>query len=256
MSYDEEVNRRVSIIRQWEASEEYAQLCMELQHKRKHLIDVGTNFVRCHNVDAIQILQPAAKLEYAVGGDIHRGVYCPSPVYDLLNGKSYRGRILKRVTSASTISHRFGIDEEGRLLYADYFCEGEVCSTEYFVLQDEIRYGITVNRDGFIDAISEEVFCGNRLIQYSYARLLPDEDEYFCESIYVEKYNYDEQGLKSCEVEYFQPYVNALRKEYCEFEINDGYLSSYTCEAYPLSKVNDGYFPKIRYRISVKRKAL
>lgn len=255
MSYDEIVKRRVSIISQWEKSAEYAQLCMELQRKRKLLIDVGLEFIHCHNVDVIKNLHPATKLEYAVGGNIHRGVYCPSPVYDLLNGKSYRGRILKRVTAVSKISHRFGFDDDGNLLYADNFCDREVYSTEYFVTRDHIRYGITVNRDGFLNAISEEIFCGSQLVQYTFAQLLPDDNGYFCENIYVEKYNYDEQGLKSCEVEYFQPYVNALRKDHCEFERKDGFLYAYICESYPLNMIHDGSFSKMRYHISLKRKA-
>lgn len=228
MSIYYEGKKKLAMLMQWRESEEYQAICAHRRSECERLINIGEAFVQSlHDID-ITIKNSAVKIEYAAGGDIHRGFYCPSPVLDIVVGNINRGRILKRVTATSRASHRFGFSGDNKLLYAEELCGGEVPSTEYLIEQRDVRYGITINADQELAAISEEILQNQKVIQYSYMNVYPDHDGYFCANLHVERFFYDEQGLKSSEKEEFEPFVNVFQKYRYDFERKDGYLSTYT----------------------------
>ena len=106
---------RLSLLNQWRNSPEYNEICNRQKNECKRLIHIAQQIYA--NIDEIKasIERLVVRTEVAVGGDIHRGVYCPSPIMDIVTGNISRGHIIKRITSASKISHQFQFDVNGSL---------------------------------------------------------------------------------------------------------------------------------------------
>ena len=136
--YDER-KRRLSSMRLWRESKEYQSLCSKRRTECERLISIGKECLQSVRDHHAEILGSAVRFEYAAAGDIHRGFYCPSPVLDIVIGNVHRGRILKRVTARSKISHRFGFDAGNTLVYAETLDDGEVLSIEYLFIRDHCR---------------------------------------------------------------------------------------------------------------------
>lgn len=176
------------------------------------------------------------RTEYASGSTLHRGFYCPSPVYDLIVGNTHRGKILKRITKASKPSHEYGFDANGRLLYCKSFYMGCHACTEYLVYNESTVYGLNVDRDGRVSTITEETYAQGKLQQFLRCLCLPTKDGFCCQEIDCESYEYDSEGLYRCTRSHFSPPskdipdVPLYRCDRCLFERKDGFLTGYTSE--------------------------
>lgn len=244
-----EADKRMEAVKQWRLSDSYRRLNANGVAESERMIAIGTAFYSDLEKLKAEANNRTAKTQYASGGTIHRGIYCPSPVLDLTVGKTSRGRIIKRIVNPARVSHRFGLNAEDALLFCESFANGEQISTEYIIRQGEIQYGITVNRAGELAAVSEEVFAQNGIVKYTYINIYPDGDSYFCASVHIERIVYDDNGLISGEKDSCQPYINAFeRYRYC-FEREDGFLTSYTAEEY----LNDQWI-KLPLVYTVRRK--
>lgn len=174
--------------------------------------------------------------EYASGSTLYRGFYCPSPVYDLIVGNTHRGRILKRITKASTPSHEYGFDANGRLLYCKSFYMERHSYTEYLVYGENIVHGITVDRSGRVSTITEEIHAQGKLQQFLHCLCTPTKGGFSCREIDCESYEYDDEGLFRCTRCHFSspskdiPEVPIYRCDQCLFERKDGFLTGYTSE--------------------------
>ena len=253
-SYGEGKNR-LSRMLQWQDSDEYKAACINRHKDCERLLAIGKEYLRLLRLRSEEIRGNVVKVEYATGGDIHRGFYCPSPVLDIIIGNVHRGRILKRVMAQSKINHRFGFDARHRLIYTEALVDGIVSSTEYLFVQDNFRFGITIQSAYELVSISEEVFENQKLTRYSHLSVYPDQDGYFCSNLYVETYLYDVQGLKSSEKEEYQPYVNVLHKYHYDFERENGYLSTYTVVDCSIEGEDVWQIDSPVYVVRMKRKA-
>lgn len=253
MNIYEEGKRKLSRLLAWRESREYQSLCLKHQADCRRLVRIGQEHLE--SIRRSDISHPAERLEYAINGDMHRGFYCPSPVLDLIIGNIHRGRILKRVTARSKITHRYGLDAENNLVYAEALEDGEVLSTEYLFTRDNCRMGVTVLSNGDLAAISEEIFENQKLARYSYLSVYPDHDGYFCANLHVETYEYDELGLCSCKREDFQPYVNVLDIHRYDFTRKDGNLFAFTAKDFPLEETDPRQADSLVYLVKAKRKA-
>lgn len=57
------------------------------------------------------------KFEYSKGGEVmHRGYYCPSPIFEYIYGNVKRGRLLKRKPDFGKFSYEYGFNKDGRLI--------------------------------------------------------------------------------------------------------------------------------------------
>ena len=256
MNIYDEGKRRLSSILLWRESKEYQSLCSKRRTDCERLISIGKECLQIIWDSDAEILGSAVKVEYATGGDIHRGFYCPSPVWDIVIGNLHRGRILKRTTVRSKINHRFGFDARNNLVYAETLDDdSEVLSTEYLFVRDNCRIGITINSNRDLESISEEVFEDQKIVHYSYLNVYPDNSGYFCANLHVETYAYDEYGLSSCKKEEFQPYVNVLHIYQYEFTRKNGYLSTYTAKDFPIEGTEVCQVDSPVYLVKIKRKA-
>ena len=238
---------------QWRNSQEYRSICAERKADCDRLLRIGEDFLRTPHVEA-HIRSSVQKFTYASGGNIHRGPHCPSPVLDLLIGKLRRGRLLKRVTALSKVTHRFGLNASGSFVMCVEMSDNQVRGTEYLFELDTCRYGVAINEDRELLAVSEEIFQDGKIVQYKYLTVYPDEEGYFCADLHAEKYCYDEQGLCYSEKEYFEPYIDSFQRRCYYFKRENGYLAGYSASEF-VGKANEELRSPIDYYISKKRKA-
>jgi hypothetical protein len=215
------------MLQDWKQSELCKNLCLQEQEKYNQLYIKGYQLFQ--NVDRIisEAKAKAVSNEFSVKGNMHRGVYCPSPVLDLLVGGLSKGRILKRVTATSKVTHKYSFDEYSQLLYVEsMILDG---CTEYLVREGTSIWGITVDCEGNLSAISEESFFEGHLQRYTYAEIVSDEEHTDCYQMCSEEYRYDNQGLFSClRTEYIPMYNDISKRKLYTFERRNGYLHSYT----------------------------
>ena len=68
----------------------------KLFHECDRFQEVAHTYKKTCNTIYKDLLNDVVRTEYARGGEtIHRGYYCPSPVYDIIVGGASRGRLLK-----------------------------------------------------------------------------------------------------------------------------------------------------------------
>lgn len=147
---------------------------------------------------------------------LHRGFYCPSPVFDLIVGNSRRGRILKKPSKRSSPAFTYGFDSNGKLQWSrDHLTN----TYEYLIYEDEKIYGLSVGEDSNYCTLSEETYQGKKLVSFyvvHYYDMLPRP----C-IMDAEIYQYDEEGLSDVLRFDFRPYseksVSFLPEEVNEF---------------------------------------
>lgn len=219
---------RLSMLLKWYKSESYQSMCMQMKNASDQLITTGSwLYSKIIDKSLYDQIQPA-RFEYASGGNIHRGFYCPSLVIDFVVGNASRGRILKRVSRLSKISHVFCFDENDILRYTKYIDEEGKKITEYLFVIENCVYGITVNDADELLSVSEEVYENTLLMQYTHLSVISMEGQVKCYHSHCEKYSYQNNMLISCVWEEFEHFAQILRKNVFEFSYNNENMVSYS----------------------------
>lgn len=108
-----------------------------------------------------------AKEEFAVNSRyMHRGYYCPSPIFEQVVTNARRGKLLKRPTKRSNITNRYCFGEDHKLYFVEYLLNQTVQSREYIMQMDNVRYGFVFNAKDVLGGISVETYCQNKLQSY------------------------------------------------------------------------------------------
>lgn len=174
--------------------------------KARHLLQIGKAFIDSEGVLSYRSA-PHGKEELSTSSKfLHRGVYCPSPVLDILITNSSRGRILVKPTDRSHITNRYVYDASGKLSFLDNYIEDKMVSSEYLVYQDNLIYGITVGMGGKILSVSEEKYTNRVLENYICAFYAEDGTGLNCLQMDCEQYIYDQCGL--LDWNYYQLYYS------------------------------------------------
>lgn len=183
------------------------------------------------------------------GENLHRGYYCPSPITDIVLGNASRGRILKRITSRSKPSYEYGFDKLGQLciahyLYLDEFDDNHV---EVILHDNKCEIGIlfSINKNGHtsIESICESVFDdSNRIKSFILGHIVYKNQ---IDEIEIEKYYYDESGLKTVETYSWVASIYSGEK-YIFKHSNNGFLSEYVCEP--------RMYPDEKFQVNIERK--
>lgn len=112
--------------------------------------------------------EQAAAWQYARGGGVlHRGWYCPSPVYDMMIGGAGRGRLLKDPARCKTPpDFAYGFDVHGQLIVVD----GPYCSLTHgpYYRETVLRKG---NREIGLRMDRDDRLCGISICRYQDGRL-------------------------------------------------------------------------------------
>ncbi|MBR2714675.1 MAG: hypothetical protein IKB73_00510 [Ruminococcus sp.] len=140
------------------------------------------------------------KEELCSGSDLFLGYYNPSPSIDLVVGNIHRGKIVKRLTDKTEVTHQYGFDENDRLILVKIvppaFCEN---NDEYIVLEYDGNYVnlICFRNDekcrGIYQLGQFEYDDKNRLIKSTVCDVVSAVDK--CTVINHESYIYNDDGL-------------------------------------------------------------
>lgn len=251
---DVDRRKRISMLLEWEQSASCKAICTHEQEKYDNLLAKCCHYF--YNIDRIisETQINTTRVECAINGNMHRGVYCPSPVLDLFIGGLTRGKILKRVSAASRITHKYCFNKQDQILYAEsLLLDGY---KEYILHEDNYIWGITVDSLGHLCALSEECYQEGKLKIYNYAEVSNDKEQIDCYQMHSEEYFYDELGLSSCVWTEYIPMSNDIRKKMlCTFERRDGYLHSYTAINQIWKQIDPRGTKVVTYTPKIKRKA-
>ena len=110
---------------------------------------------------------PIGKEEYALGARyLHRGFYCPSPIYDKVVVNARRGRIAKRMTKASRPTNRYEFDLEGKLRISETIYPNGSMKTEFIFYEDDVIFGLTYDRQDYLSMLTVERYSKGRITSY------------------------------------------------------------------------------------------
>ena len=181
-----------------------------LLHECDRLQEVAHTCQKTCNTIYKDLLNDVVRTEYARGGEtIHRGYYCPSPVYDIIVGRASRGRLLKdmkRIKKNPDYTFGFNANNELIVIQNSFYRE--------FIVRDQHTELSIIFSKYSIEAITECRYVGNQIQSYIYCLFLEGKvDEYR-----KEEYSYGDEGLQ---------FVDWYSHEKYKFTHKDGYLYQY-----------------------------
>lgn len=156
-------------------------------------------------------VKSAVRKEYSNNENgIYRGYYCPSPVDDLIIGGCRRGKLLKRITKRTNPDREYLFDSNNRLVAVNLLLDWKAVQTEVLIYEDNLVTGIDIdNYDNSVSEISECTYDSDGKI-ISFLTASVSWEKAIRTKIYeikLEKYSYDESGLKETEIiRYFKSY--------------------------------------------------
>ena len=179
-------------------------------------------------------MNDVVRTEYARGGEtIHRGYYCPSPVYDIIVGGASRGRLLKDMKHIKkNPDYTFGFNANNELIVIQNSFYRE------FIVRDQHTELSIIFSKYSIEAITECRYVGNQIQSYIYCLFLEGKvDEYR-----KEEYSYGDEGLQFVDWYLFIPMRIHIPKEITELVFDKGEEMSpiYSHEKYEFTH-KDGY---------------
>lgn len=229
MEYLYDVDTIKQRLQEWYHSEEYQQLCQRFSSECTRLSLVAQRLYP--QIDALKAFchEHTVRQELAVHCRyMHRGFYCPSPVYDLVIGNARRGNILKRPNSRSKPTHIYGFDSCDRLLWSR---DNELNFTEYLLYEDNAIYGIIVDDDGVLHTLTEEIYQNSRLTVYHIANFFHRTSEFSCDDLYGEYYEHDEIGLCAAQIYNFNTPMTSIPEFLKEMGFGDELLQP-SCQCF------------------------
>ena len=186
-------------------TEEYQKHCQYFILERDRLLRVAERFLT--DVEQYKRAFEAAvvRKEYASGcKHLHRGYYCPSLIRDAVVGNVRRGKLLKRLTARTKTCWEYGFNAEGQLICAENLVTQAIAGEEYLLVatrellfyEGNCIYGITVCRDGTLEAITEEVFQDGKCICYTHCLCTVFDGRIDCIEISSERYIYEAETMQ------------------------------------------------------------
>ena len=139
--------------------------------------------------------------EYAVGGTIHRGYYCPSPIQDIIVGGTKRG-VLRKKPDMKEKTHVYGFDSKGRLVYVEHPWNAQECIFWSDNREISIVYDSAWGDKTKIAMICEAVYEQSQLQKYTEYKVSPF---HWVMDFTREEYTYSSLGLSAA---VFQSYVS------------------------------------------------
>ena len=161
-------------------------------------------------------VKSAVRKEYSNNENgMYRGYYCPSPVDDLIIGGCRRGKLLNRITKRTNPDREYLFDSNNRLVAVNSLLYWKAVHTEVLIYKDNLVTGIDIdNYDNSVSEISECTYnLDNKIKSFLTASISSNKTiKTTIEEIELEKYSYDESGLKETEIiSYFKSYKTIKR---------------------------------------------
>lgn len=219
MIYDGDV--RFMKIQTWKASNDYSVLCRSL--------DVEANNILQYGLEHIQnpVNNRIAYTEIGARSDLHRGAYCPSPVYDIFVGNVKRGHLLKRLTRQNNNYYIYSFEENGKLVCVEHFINGKSVFEHLFYTGNNI-YGITLDQWGHIFQVSREIYDNGTIASYCKTLFSYHNGHYDLMNLVKEDYAYSSDGLCQCIFTQYIPNPKLCQQTMYQFQHKNGFLTKYT----------------------------
>lgn len=185
---------------------------MRVNYMEQRLFNLYDKYLYSYNELRKRALAETYCTEYAKGGEtLHRGYYCPSPVYDLIVGNANRGRLLKR-RPVVNYDYIYYLNEARQIIMVDGFTTWEngrktLYTREFVIHQDDVEISVEYKLDYFLGYIhmysaslcdyeAEKLRAYRRLCMAAYCR---DDGSCYADKdsclFNAEDYEYDESGL-------------------------------------------------------------
>lgn len=208
-------------IQAWKESNDYSMLCRTLDLEADGILQYGLEHIQNPVNDRI------ARIEIGSRSDLHRGVYCPSLVYDIFVSNIKRGRILKRLTRQSSNYYIYSFEESGRLVSAENFINGKSVFERLFYTDNHI-YGIILDQWGHVLQGSHEIYAEGTIISYQKALFSYHNGSYDLMNLVKEDYTYSPDGLRQCIFTQYIPNPRLCQQTMYQFQHENGFLTKYT----------------------------
>lgn len=141
------------------------------------------------------------RAEYAVGGTIHRGCYCPSPVRDIIVGRTKRG-VLRKKPGVKEKTHVYGFNSEDQLVYVEHPWSAQECIFRSDDREFSVVYDTSWGSRTKIAMVCECIYEQGKLQRYTEYKVSP---YHWVMDFTREEYAYSLSGLSSA---VFQSYTS------------------------------------------------
>lgn len=233
MNIQENMFNRKGFIHHHETPKEDKDFYLQQKMKAHQLQQIGKAFIDNHGVLAHRSLAIGREEVGANSKFLHRGVYCPSPVLDILTTNSKRGKILARPSGKCNITNRYFYDKEDKLIFLDNYIEGKMISSEYLLYQRNNVYGVTIGQNGRLQRVTEEDYAEGRIQRYFWASYSGEDHCLECNQMDCEKFYYTDEEM--LDWDYYQIYFSwekiapsgFIKHRRYRFTQERGYLKSY-----------------------------
>lgn len=188
------------------------ELRVNMDYMEQRLFDLYDKYLYSYDELRKKALAETCYREYSKGGEsMHRGYYCPSPVYDLLVGNVNRGRLLKR-RPAVNYDYIYYLNEARQIIMVDAFATWEdgrktLYTREFIFHGENVETSVEYKLDWFLgyihmysaslcDYAAGKLRAYRHLNMHTYCRddgsCYADKDSCLFKA---EDYEYDESGL-------------------------------------------------------------
>ncbi|KAB7709063.1 hypothetical protein F9802_02765 [Bacillus aerolatus] len=162
------------------------------------------------------------QFEYSKGGEtIHRGYYCPSPIYDLIVGNAKRGRLLKKKPEFGKYSYEYGFDNQDRLIRVrgvnEFTTPISRFDEEYLIYEKDIIYSVEFSNTGEINVVSKCTYNDGNIVKYERSLVIFEEDA----DLHFEKYYYKNNKLSEVSIFQVTPSIEMYGEQKYTVELNE-----------------------------------
>ena len=195
-----------------------------LSHKADCMVNYAKNCISNHKL-VLEDDSEEYSYMFCVNSSLHRGYFHPSPVYDLIIGNTRRGRFVR---NGENYSHRYVLDNVGKLKYVESYRNGRISYVEHLQYDESTIIGITIDQKGRLAAVCEETYIDSKISSFILVNCLFNEGNYVIFNIRAENFYYDSKGLSECAFRSISPSSGFQINKHYAFERKDGFLVSYT----------------------------
>lgn len=107
---------------------------------REFIIKTANEYEGKYNKLLKDIKEKTSYEKYCKGGDLHRGFYCPSLIYETVFGGAHRGTLKSKKPPTNELTHIFKFDANGNLIAVKTEYD-----TEFIIKEGNVEIGITFN---------------------------------------------------------------------------------------------------------------
>lgn len=158
-------------------------------------------YVENRNRLLTQAREQVVRIEYGVGGTIHRGYYCPSPILDIIIGRTKRG-VLRKKSGEKEKTHVYGFNSEDQLVYVEHPWNAQECIFRSDDREFSVVYDASWGDRTKIVMVCECIYEQGKLQRYTEFKVSP---YHWVIDFTREEYAYSPLGLSSA---VFQSYTS------------------------------------------------